>query len=246
MPATVAAVRDLFLPQVLGRALRPGAVPADVARRDGRARLGQLRRHPRHRRRLRRPPELRHGASSAACWRRRASASASSRSPTGTAPKRSARSAGRTCSSASPPATWTRWSTATRRTGACAATTPTRRDGEGGKRPDRSVIVYSQRCARPSGTCPSSSAASRPRCGASRTSTTGRRRCAARCCSMRKADLLVYRQRRAADRRDRASAGGRRADRRHHRHARHGFRARRAARRLDRDRLDAPSMRRAR
>ena len=44
-----------------GAALRRRAVPADVARRDGRARLGQLRRGARDRRRLRRPSELRHG-----------------------------------------------------------------------------------------------------------------------------------------------------------------------------------------
>ena len=82
------------------------------------------------------------------CSRRRASASASSRSPTGTAPSRSARSAGRTCSSASPPATWTRWSTATpsdRRVRSDDAYTP---GGAGGQRPDRAVIVYAQRCAR--------------------------------------------------------------------------------------------------
>ena len=46
----------------------------------------------------------------------------------------------------SPPATWTRWSTATRRTGGCATTTPTRRAGQAGLRPDRAVIVYAQRC----------------------------------------------------------------------------------------------------
>ena len=41
-------------------------------------------------------------------------------------------SAGRTCSSASPPATWTRWSTATRRIAGSAATTPTRRTASRG------------------------------------------------------------------------------------------------------------------
>ena len=121
------------------------AVPADDARRDGRARLGSVRRHPRHRRRVRRSPELRHGHRRPRCSRRRASASASSRSPTGTAPRRSRRSAGRTCSSASPPATWIRWSIATPRTDASAATTRTRRAAQGGLRPDRCVIVYAQR-----------------------------------------------------------------------------------------------------
>ena len=84
--------------------------------------------------------------SSAGCSRRRAFASASSRSRTGTAPSRS-RALGRaaTCSSASPPATWTRWSTATPPTGACAATTPTRRAARAASGPDRSVIVYAQR-----------------------------------------------------------------------------------------------------
>ena len=49
------------LPQVLGGPLRHGPIPADEPRRDGSARLGQLRHHHRHRRRLRGPPELRHG-----------------------------------------------------------------------------------------------------------------------------------------------------------------------------------------
>ena len=53
--------------------------------------------------------------------------------------------------------------------------------GEGGKRPDRSR--HRLRAALPRGlsrTCRSCSAASRRRCGASRTTTTGRTRCAAR------------------------------------------------------------------
>ena len=53
-----AAVR---LSQILGAALRHSALPAHVARRDGSARLGFLRHRPRHRRRLYRPPQLRHG-----------------------------------------------------------------------------------------------------------------------------------------------------------------------------------------
>ena len=64
--------------------------------------------------------------SSAACWRRRAFASASSRSRTGQDAEPSRRWASPTCSSASPPATWIRWSTATRRTAGCATTTATR------------------------------------------------------------------------------------------------------------------------
>ena len=54
-------------------------------------------------------------------------------------------SAARTCSSASPPATWTRWSTATPPTGACAATTPTRRTAPAASAPTARVIVYAQR-----------------------------------------------------------------------------------------------------
>src|SRR5690349_13951937 len=49
------------LPEVLGAPAHAGAVPADVARGDGRARLGSVRRDPRDRRRVRRPSELRHG-----------------------------------------------------------------------------------------------------------------------------------------------------------------------------------------
>ena len=53
--------------------------------------------------------------------------------------------------------------------------------GAGGKRPDRAVIVYAQRCPRGlQGRDRSCSAASRARCAASRTTTTGRTRCAAR------------------------------------------------------------------
>ena len=84
--------------------------------------------------------------SSAGCWRRRASASASSPSRTGRAPSRSPRSAALPCSSASPAATWIPWSTATRRTAGCATTTATRPAAKAGTRPDRSVIVYAQRC----------------------------------------------------------------------------------------------------
>ncbi len=97
------------LPPLLGLPLRDGSVPPHVQRGDGRPGLGQLRHHRRHRRRLRRPPELRHGhhrprARGAGLPRR-----ASSPSPTGRAPIRSGRSAARTCSSASPPGTWIRW-----------------------------------------------------------------------------------------------------------------------------------------
>ena len=65
-----------------------------------------------------------------------------------------ARSGGPTSCGASRPATWTRWSTATRRTGACAPTTRTRRAAQGGLRPDRAVIVYAQRCREAFGDVP--------------------------------------------------------------------------------------------
>ena len=91
---------------------------------------------------------------SAACWRRRASASASSLSPTGATPRRSARSAARPSCGASPPATWTRWSTATRRTGGCATTTRTRRAARAGGAPIARVIVYAQRCREAFGDVP--------------------------------------------------------------------------------------------
>ena len=61
-PTSCRRASSLVLAQeILGAPVRHGAVPADVAGRDGRARLGQLRHHHRHRRRLRRPSELRHG-----------------------------------------------------------------------------------------------------------------------------------------------------------------------------------------
>ena len=56
-----ARTRNRRLSQALGGAPGHGAVPAHVARRDGRARLGQLRRHHHQRRCVRRSPELRHG-----------------------------------------------------------------------------------------------------------------------------------------------------------------------------------------
>ena len=56
------AVDAVFAQEVLGRAVRHGARVADVARRDGRSGLGQLRRRFGHGRRLRRSPEFRRGA----------------------------------------------------------------------------------------------------------------------------------------------------------------------------------------
>jgi hypothetical protein len=100
--------------------------------------------------------------------------------------------AGRACSSASPPGTWIRWSTATPPTSASAATTPTRRAA---RRPAAGPFgdrVFAARCARPGATCPSSSAASRPPCGASRTSTTGPEKVRRSILLDAKADLLLY------------------------------------------------------
>ena len=108
------------------------------------ARLGQLRHHHRHRRCLRRSPQLRHGGD-----RPRARSTGFRvgiiAQPVSTAQRTSPASAGPICISASPPATWIRWSTATPRAQTCVRTMPTpgRRRG---KRPDRAVIVYSQRC----------------------------------------------------------------------------------------------------
>ena len=94
--------------QVLGGMLRHRPVPADVARRDGRAGLGFLRHHHRHGRRLRRSPVVRHGHHRSAA--RIAGLSRRHHRAAGLAVEaaRSKRWASRTCSSAWPPATWTR------------------------------------------------------------------------------------------------------------------------------------------
>ena len=96
-----------------------------------------LRRHPRHRRRLRRSSELRHGARRPAAGGAGLPRRHHRPARLATAPTRSRRWASRTCSSASPPATWIRWSTATRPTARSAHDDAYTPDGEGGKRPDR-------------------------------------------------------------------------------------------------------------
>src|SRR5262245_30044440 len=53
--------RAFRVPQALGAPTDAGALLADVARGNGPPRLGSVRRDPRDRRRLRRPPELRNG-----------------------------------------------------------------------------------------------------------------------------------------------------------------------------------------
>ena len=95
--------------------------------------------------------------------------------------------------------------------------------------------------ARRSRTCPSSSAASRPRCAASRTSTTGARRCAAPCCWMRRPTCWcsAMPSGRSCEIAHRLAAGA--EDQRDQRSARHRVRAQVA--RLHRDRLRLISMR---
>ena len=91
---------------------------------------------------------------SAACWKRRASASASSPSRTGTRPTTSARWAGRTCSSASPPATWIRWSTATPPTARSARDDAYTPDAAPAGAPTAPSSSMPSAAARPSRTCP--------------------------------------------------------------------------------------------
>ena len=59
-------------------------------------------------------------------------------------------------------------------------------EGAGGKRPDRSVIVYAQRAREAFADVPIVVGGIEASLGESRTSTTGRRKCAAQCCSMRR------------------------------------------------------------
>ena len=89
-------------------------------------------------------------------------------------------------SSASPPATWTRWSTATRRTARSAPTTPTRPTPSRTSAPTARVIVYAQRCREAYPGRPVIIGGIEAACAASRTTTTGRTRCAARCCWTRR------------------------------------------------------------
>src|SRR6201996_5087784 len=98
--------------------------------------------------------------SSAGCSKPKSSGSASSRNPTGSRPSHSRRWASRPCSSASPAATWTRWSIATRRTVGCATTTPTRppERAAGGPAPSPSALPHA--AGGRSRTCRSCSAAS--------------------------------------------------------------------------------------
>ncbi len=127
---------------------------------------------------------------------------------------RSARSAGRTSSGASPPATWTRWSTATRRTGACAPTTRTRRAAPAGCAPIARSSSTRSAAARRSATCPSSSAASRRSLRRIAHYDYWSRQGAALGAGRRARRPARLRQRRARHRRDRAPPRGGRGARR--------------------------------
>jgi hypothetical protein len=59
-------------------------------------------------------------------------------------------------------------------------------NAEPDKRPDRAVLVYAQRCREAFKDTPVIIGASRPACGASPTTTTGRTRCDAACCRTRR------------------------------------------------------------
>ncbi len=141
--------------------------------------------------------------SSAGCWRPRASGSASSRSPTGNRPSRSRRWASRGCFSASPAATWIRWSTATPRTAGCATTMPTRRAARAVRVRIAAPSSTPSAAARRSRMCRSCSAASRRHCAVSRITITGPTRCAVRswptprriCCCMAMPSGLSWKSR---------------------------------------------------
>ena len=213
-------------------------VPADEPRRDGRARLGQLRHHRRHRRRLRRPSELRHGGD-----RPHAGGAGLSRRhhrPARLAERRPVQGAGQ----AEPVLRRHR-----------------RQHGfddqplHGGPQDPQRRRLHARRrrrqAARPRGhrllaalprsvqaTCRSCSAASKAACAASRITTTGRTRCAARSLVDAKCDLLLYgnAERAIVEIAHRLAASEPvHAD---HRRARHRLHAARDARGLVRDRLD--------
>ena len=112
-------------------------------------------------------------------------------------------------------------------------------EGVGGQRPDRSVIVYAQRVREAFPEAPiviGGIEASLRRIAHLRLLAG---ESAALDPARRARGSARVRQRRAADRRDRAPLGGRRAAERASRHSRHRVARQRRRRRLDRDRLDA-------
>jgi hypothetical protein len=116
----------------------------------------------------------------AAFSRPRAFAWRSCPSPTGARPTRGVSSAGRGSSTRSAPATWIRWSTTTRPIERSAIRTPTRPVARSACAPIARPGLMRSAAARPSRTSRSWPGASRHRCAASRTTTTGRTRCAPR------------------------------------------------------------------
>ena len=148
--------------------------------------------------------------------------------------------------SASLPATWTPWSTATRPTAGCAATMPTRPDGIGGKRPDRSVIVYAQRAREAFKDVPIVRRRHRSSLRRIAHYDYWSEKVRRSVLLDAKADLLLYGNGERQIVRDRPSSGGRRIDPRHHRHARHGVRAQIGAARVGSRSTRRISMRRAR
>ncbi len=232
--------RSVELPQALGRALRHRAVPADVARRDGRARLGQLRRDRRHGRCVRRSPQLRHG-------HRRTRARGAG------LPRRHHRAARlaqrRAVRRARPPEPVLRHHRGEHGLDGeplhRGPAHPQRRRVHAGRRRRQAAgpLRHRLRAARARSLqrrADRRSAESRLRCDASRTSTTGRRRCAARSCSTPRPICSCSATPSARSARSRTGSPPARAHRRHHRPARHRVRAPVPAARLDRDRLDAP------
>ena len=140
-------VTPALLPsQALGASLRHRPVPAHVPRRDGCAGLGRLRYRAGDGRRLCGPIRVSAWRSSAASWRRKVFGSASSPSPTGTRAE-PFRALGRPTlyfgvTGGNMDSMVNRY-TADRRLRHNDSYSP---GGEGGRRPDRCVIVYAQRC----------------------------------------------------------------------------------------------------
>jgi hypothetical protein len=166
-------------------------LPMSRAEMDG-AGLGQLRRRHRHRRRLCRPPQLRHGgdrpgAGGAGLSRRhhRPARLAQRRAVQGAGPAEPVLRRDRRQHGFDDQPLHGRSQDPQRRR------LHARRRRRQAARP-RQPSSTASAAARPSRTCPSSWAASKAACAASRTTTTGRTRCAAPSWSTAKCDLLLY------------------------------------------------------